>query len=426
MSRYRSLRDVTLSGIASMIRDLSLLSTDPPALERAILANTATLAPSLFYDLPLIDDPGAVVAVGDVVLFRLGGERGAYPDMETLWGGRVALLPGSLYLGVVCERQSSKLITAEFAEPAHLGPALDLQLIAQGGGIGWATGFSPLLEKKYGTGIAADVTILGVLGLHTNPATHLNIIQHTPLHGRPTLQRSIPHVLCVGTATDVGKTTVMAALLRAFSQRFTCAAIKASGTGWYEDSQLHMESGATFGLSYTAVGLPTTYNLPPELYLSRITRVLDMASSVEQLPSHLLPPACRGRGLQPPDVLCIEHGGDLIEANIPAYLAEHTLMQDVVAIVICSESALSLRGALSELAASVASTGHTPRLYANMPLVNPQAFVRRIEGLLDTGTLTGVLDIQKPELLTERERRRRYAHCYPRISTPESLLALLS
>jgi hypothetical protein len=409
-----------------MIRDLSLLSMDPPELEREILANRATLPPSLFYDLPVIDDPGTIVAVGDVVLFRLGRERGAYPDMETLWGGRVDLVPGSMYLGVVCERQSSKLITAEFEEPAHLGPALDLQLIAQGGGIGWATGFSPLLEKENGTGIAADVTILGVVGLHKNPAIHLNIIHHTPLYGRETMRRSIPHVLCVGSATDVGKTTVMGALLRTFSQRFTCAAVKASGTGWYEDSRLHMENGAVLGLSYTAVGLPTTYNLSPRLYLSRIARVLDMASSGEQVPPHLLPPSHRGRGQQTPDVLCIEHGGDLIEANIPAYLAENTLMQDVVAIVICSESALSLRGALSELATSMAPTGHPPRLYANMPLVNPQAFVRRIESLLDNGTLTGVLDIHKPELLSDRERRRRYAQCYPRISTPESLMALLS
>jgi hypothetical protein len=406
-----------------MVRDLSLLSAQPEKLEKEVFNNPENLNPSLFRDIPVINEPGKELAIGDVVLFRLGPERGAYPDMETAWGSRVALVPGRNYLGVLCERLSSKLINAEFDKPPRLGKDLDLQFIAQAGGIGWATGFSPALERENGTGIPADVKILGVIGHHQNPEVSLNIIEHTKLYGNETIERRIPHVLCVGTATDVGKTTVMGALLGAFSSRFVCNAVKASGTGWYEDSQIHVDGGAQLGLSYTAVGLPTTYNLPEALYLSRISRVLDMASSIEKIPAHLLPPELRGKSLKSPDMVFIEHGGDLIEANIPPYLENKELMNDVRAIVICSESAVSFRGALSELTERIGNV--KPRIIANMPLVNPQGFMRRIDSLLDSGAVAGVVDVNKPDLPIGRKRRLCYANSYERILTPQTLITLI-
>lgn len=425
MTATMPLRHYLIHGISSMVRDLSLLSPHPSRLEAEILGNKNPITPNVLHDVPVINEAGRELSVGDVVVFRMGANRGAYPDMETLWGGRVDLTSGFNYVGVICERLSSKLITAEFEETPRLGKNLDLQLIAQAGGIGFATGFSPSLRKEYGTGVPADVEILGCVGHQNNPAKNLNIIQHTPLYGYETAQRNIPHVLCVGTATDVGKTTVMGALIESLSRRFVCTAVKASGTGWYEDTQIHMDRGAKLGFNYTHVGLPTTYNLPEDLYLSRISRVLSMATSPEHLPYHLLPPKLRGEKLKTPDLVFIEHGGDIIEANIPAYLENKNLMRDVKAIVVCSESAISLSGALSEITERTTKSNCKPLIYANMPLVNPQGFMRRVEPLLDNGSLAGVIDVNKPDLPAGRDRRLRYANAYERILAPQDFMALV-
>jgi len=98
------------------------------------------------------------------------------------------------------------------------------------------------------------------------------------------------------------------------------------------------------------------------------------------------------------------------------------LMCDVVAIVICSESALALVGALGELDEYI-SNSRKPLIYANMPLVNPQGFMRRVGALLEKGALAGVIDINKPELHSEREQRLQYARFYNRVLSSEDFVS---
>lgn len=416
------LSESKIYGISSMLRELSLLSAQPRHLENAILGRSYPLEPGLLRELPIVMTRGRALNVGDVVLFSLRGEIGAYPDMETLWGDRVDLAPGRVYVGVLCERQSSKLITGEFLARPQLGPQLDLQLIAQGGGIGYATGFSPTLRREHGSGRPADVEILGALGHPSRPGELLNTVRDTSPVGMEAIRRRVPQIVCVGTATDVGKTTLIGAVIAGLSRFSVCAALKASGTGWYEDTLLHMQHGARLGSNFTFAGLPTTYNLPADLYLSRIRTVIDALTSGSDMPQHLLPPRSRCQTCRA-QLLLVEHGGDLIEANIPAYLGAEDLMRDVLAILICSESALALRGALDELKSL--SVARSPLVYANMPLVNPQGFMRRVEPLLRQGLISGVVDVNKPSLPSARARRLAYAERYDDILDVDSFAGLL-
>jgi hypothetical protein len=112
-----SLKKLQIHGIASIVRDLDWLADSFADLEAAILASRpleTVLSPSL----ELRSGNCLTVRVGDVVLFR-PIEQGAYLDMETTWGDRVNLVPGRIYMGVICERSSTKFFTASFREPLN-------------------------------------------------------------------------------------------------------------------------------------------------------------------------------------------------------------------------------------------------------------------------------------------------------------------
>ena len=411
-----------------MIRDLSLLCDDVDLAERGIIEGDNSKLKQALRNLSVINRLEFPLKTGDVVLFRVQSESGAYSDMETLWGDRVPLTKGSVYVGVLCERLSSKLITAEFPHEQRFDDTLDLQLIAQAGGVGWATSFSPSLKKECGSGVARDVKILGAVAYWKNPAKALNIIDVTEGTFSPSIERRIPNVLCVGTATDVGKTTVMGGMIHSFCKKGVCTAVKASGTGWFEDSLLHVKAGASVGLAYTFAGLPTTYNQPVETYLPRIRHVLAMATDVNGIPLNLLPPDMRKKELAQPDAVFVEHGGDIIEAGIPFYLSDDEIMRDVVAIVVCSESALALYGAVSLIRERMALRRNhcvSPMIFANMPLINPQGFLRRLETAFPDIGISGILDIEKPVLGGLREQRLNYAAGYDKIISSDDFIELV-
>lgn len=409
-------------GISSMLRDLRCLGPHPERLEQAIVRAQYPLQPALLHDAQVCSRSDLRIQVGDVVLFRLRHAAASYGDMEALWGERVALVPGNTYVGVICNRQSSKLITAQWpTEGLPADHTADVQLVAQAGGIGYASGFSPALRKETGDGRAADVEILGAVMHPDHPDTPINTIRDTKLLTDDPSVALLPQVLCIGTATDVGKTTAVRALVAALSRHFTCAAVKASGTAWYEDTQFHLDGGAVYGANFASVGLPTTYNVPADVYLERVTRLLRAMSHPEGAAPALLPPDRRHTHQATADLLVIEHGGDLIEAGIPAYLGSPHLMSSVKAIVICSESAIALKGALAELARHRSAMPDDLQVFANMPLVNPQGFWCRLEDVLADQHLHGVVDVNKPQLSDSRSQRLGYAAAYDQIMSPVEL-----
>jgi hypothetical protein len=399
-------------GISSMVRDLTLFTDRPRELEREILATSGALSPSYFAGVDVVPETEREARAGDVALFRVA-TPGAYPDMETLWGGRVPLEVGREYVGVVCERGSTKLITAELPGGTRLRPGADLQFIAQAGGIGWATGFSPALEREHGVGVPSDVEVVGAL-YDRRTGSPLSTLDTTAGVGPTALEAGPlpPTVLVLGTGTDVGKTTAACALIRELCRTRTCLAVKASGTGWYEDSLLHARSGAFPVLNFTFAGLPTTYYVPEREYVAAMHRLFALAAQPERIPDWMVPPERRGQARRRADVIVVEHGGDLIWADIPAYLRDPLLMDGVRAVLVASESALALIGALDELDRLGVRNSERRKLYALVPLVNPEGFYRRVEGLLASRRLAGVVDVAKPALAGGKARRCGYSRHY--------------
>ena len=125
----KPIRSYEIHGIASMMRDLERLTEDVPAIEAAILA-TQRLDHLLRADLEVRSGDQLTPRVGDVVLFR-ALELGPYADMETTWGDRVTLVPGRSYIGVLCERNSTKYFAASFGEKRRSYHKLVLQFVAQ-------------------------------------------------------------------------------------------------------------------------------------------------------------------------------------------------------------------------------------------------------------------------------------------------------
>jgi hypothetical protein len=390
-----SVRSYEIHGISSMMRDLEWLSEDVPALEAAIRA-TQRLDHLLRADLEVRSGDQLTSRVGDVVLFRVL-ELGPFPDMETTWGGRVAVVPGCIYIGVICERNSTKFFAASLRETRCSYYKLILQWVAQSGGIGYCTGCSPALSEQTGYVRPADVEVIGILYDRSREA-YLNTISISGLESdEPQPRVGIPPTLLVlGTTTDVGKTTIACRLLHGLSKRFTCAALKASGTGWYQDSLLHITSGAAWAMNFSFVGLPTTYSLDHVLYRRALNRLYHYIDDPDRIPFYKRPPADRDRKWLRPDFVLVEHGGDILGANVPAFLDDDYLIESVRMIVVCSESALALIGTLKELSIRRIST-HRHKLYAAMPRINPEGFIDRIAPHIEDGRLQGIIDISKPE-----------------------------
>jgi hypothetical protein len=411
MSMTSSLAGHAIRGIGSMIRDLTPLTDQPPELEAEILADAEALRTTLRPSLRLLIDSAQPARVGDLVLFKLLN-MGSYPYMETLWGGHTPFEVGGEYIGVLCECGTTRHIAAEFITPISYGERLELQLVSESGGIGYATGFSPKYQKQHGSGRPADVEILGAL-YDEREQRVLNTLDQARLDDPDIrLQPLPPTVLMLGVGTDVGKTTAACALINELSADYRCAAIKASGTGGYEDAHFMQRNGAFPSLSFTVAGLPTTYYIPPRQFLNCMYQVFNACADPASLPDRMLHPEVRDRPRQRPEIIVVEHGGDLIWADIPIFLRDPALMAAVRVIVLCSDSAMSLIGAVEELRSLGVENGARVKLFASAPLLNVEGFYRRVERLVHEGLIAGVFDVNKPALVGEKEQRCGYSAHY--------------
>jgi len=388
-------------GIGSLIRDLSLLTAELGRLRDAIRAGRTPLPGDLFSGIDVVPDPARDARVGDVVLFEHTTE-GGYPDIETLEGRRVPLEVGGLYVGVLCARVSTKLLSGEVPPGTRWRGGRSMQLIAQAGGVGRATGFSPVMVRESGSGVAPGVRVVGTLRDRASGEL-LNTIDRA--ERSPLLAPAAawpPTVVVVGTATTVGKTTVCAHLIRHLRASGSCGAIKGAGTGWYEEVQLLADAGADPVLDFPVAGLPTTHGVGAHTYLAAIDRLL----------AEMLAPATA------PEALITELGGDLIAGNVPTFLSERRLMEKVRAVLVCAESAVGLVGAIRGL-----EPRHLP-LFAVLPYdANPEGFYVRVEPLLRDGTLRGIVDFAKPEVAALRDPGREYCRHHDAILSEGNLVA---
>lgn len=414
------IRSYEIHGISSMMRDLNWLADEVPALEAATL--TGHRVDHLFrHELEVRSGDELTARVGDVVLFRVL-ETGPFPDMEISWGGRVNVLPGRMYIGVICERNSTKYFAASFRDKRCSYNKLILQWIAQSGGLGYCTGCSPTLYEQTGYGRPADVEVVGIL-YDSSQQAYLNTLTISGLDQSDSQPRVEipPALLILGTSTDVGKTTVACRLLQGLSKELNCAAIKASGTEWIQDTLQHTSSGAAWGMNFGFVGLPTTYSIEAEVYTRAMMKLYRYLADPSCIPSLKKPPAARHKPWPRPDMVLIEHGGDILGASVPVFLDDDYLTESVRVIVVCSESALAMVGALKELSARrIGSRRH--KLYAAMPRINPEGFIDRMTPHVQSGHLQGIVDVNKPNREPAHGWRCEYASRHSQVLSVDDLV----
>ncbi len=143
------------------------------------------------------------------------------------------------------------------------------------------------------------------------------------------------------------------------------------------------------------------------------------------LPSCFVPPDRREQTRSVPDVLVVEHGGDLISANIPVFLRHPGLMTPVSTLILCGESALSVLGALQELESLQVRNSEKLRLFAAVPRVNPEAFYQRMQREIQAGTLAGLVDLEKPNIEDRTKMACDYSKHYKQILSLGELMAVI-
>ena len=114
-----------------------------------------------------------------------------------------------------------------------------------------------------------------------------------------------PLFLVVGTASEVGKTTAALNVLRALrrSGRQRILALKATGTASLTELHSYQDAGASACFDCVDFGLPTTYPADRDGIAGWFAGMLDRCLASAS------------------DAVLVECGGDILGANVPAFLA---------------------------------------------------------------------------------------------------------
>jgi hypothetical protein len=263
---------------------------------------------------------------GDVCVFELSSD--AVPiAIEAVEGRVLTVAPGDRFLGTAGYRESTRWVVGAIPE-GGLVPGNHYRVLADCGVVGEFLGESP-----GGKGHLGQVRFLGIM-LGESGAT-LNIRQFARRRGADNaVDRGAPAFLVVGTAAEVGKTTAAIGVLRALrrSGRMGVAALKATGTSSVTELHSYADFGAAPCLDCVDFGLPTTYPSGRAGIDDHFDAMLDMCLGIAA------------------DAVLIECGGDILGANVPAFLSNLARRRPDARIILAASDALAALGAKSVLA----------------------------------------------------------------------------
>ncbi len=270
-------------------------------------------------------------AEGVVLLLQTLADAGSIRSLENRQGREVALYRGDRFVGVLAHRRSS---TSEYGEvPPGFGPGAprELDLLSHGGVVGRGLSIPPARA-------AGGFTRLRVLGalVHQGRALRLRDLCARPPAPGPgpgpdapqrSRQPAVPTLLVCGSAAEVGKTTTCAALIRALKRRgLVVGAAKLTGTGRLRDILAMRDAGADHALDFPDLGLATTY-----------TAAAPVLEAAREILGRLDASGCQ--------VVVAELGGDIIEANADALLADPRIAGRCSAIVHVAGDVVGILGA---------------------------------------------------------------------------------
>ncbi|HVC60896.1 MAG TPA: hypothetical protein VND19_11110 [Acetobacteraceae bacterium] len=261
---------------------------------------------------------------GDVCAFALA--PGAAPlSAEAVTGRAMTIAPGDVFLGTPGHRESTRWVVGN-VPAGGLVPGNEYWVLADCGAVGAFIGESPREKGHLGR-----VTFLGTA--QDAGGAGLNIHQFAAEPAPGAADQGAPVFLVVGTASEVGKTTAAVNILRALrnSGRHRVVALKATGTSSLTELHSYQDFGAAPCFDCVDFGLPTTY--PSDRP--------DIGGIFEAMLDSCLSAAA--------DAVVVECGGDILGANVPAFLRSLVRRRPDAKLILVASDSLAALGAKSVL-----------------------------------------------------------------------------
>ena len=260
---------------------------------------------------------------GDVCAFELSRDAGAI-TIEAVTGRAMQIAPGDRFLGTAGYRESTRWVVGTLPE-GGLVPGNDYWVLADCGVVGTYLGDSPRQKGHLG-----QVRFLGIM--HDASGATLNMGQFA-LRPKASADHGAPAFLVVGTSSEVGKTTAAISVLQALrrSGRASVVALKATGTSSLTELHSYQDFGARPCLDCVDFGLPTTYPTGRDQVGEYFDAVLDASLAIAA------------------DAILIECGGDVLGANVPAFLTRLVARRPAVRVILAASDSLAALGAKSVL-----------------------------------------------------------------------------
>jgi hypothetical protein len=261
---------------------------------------------------------------GDLCVFDLSRDARVI-TIEAVTGRAMQIAPGDRFLGTAGHRESTRWVVGTLPV-GGLVPGDDYWVLADCGVVGTFLGDSPRQKGHLG-----QVRFLGTMR-DANGAT-LNIRQFA-VRPEQTADQGAPAFLVVGTSSEVGKTTAAISVLRALrrSGRTRVVALKATGTSSLTELHSYQDFGAEPCLDCVDFGLPTTYASECDRAGEFCDTMLDTCLAI------------------PADAVLIECGGDVLGANVPAFLTRLVARRPMLRVILAASDSLAALGAKSVLA----------------------------------------------------------------------------
>lgn len=255
----------------------------------------------------------------DLVVVEAVSNTGTRNQVENQYGRDERVYQEDRFLAVLANRHTG---TSESGDVPIEGIAInedtELHLLAAGGIVGRISGIPPHLRQ--------EPFRLKPLGLVYQDGQKVNLAD---LYGPwdEAMKPSAPMIVIFGTSAEVGKTTTAAALIRTIKRMgLQVAGSKFAGTGRMRDILSLRDAGAYPAMDFPDVGLASTYT-SAERFTPAVYTLFNRINSYR------------------PHVIITEAGGDPIEANIPTFLANQNLMQNVKALVLVAGDVMGMMGA---------------------------------------------------------------------------------
>ncbi len=258
----------------------------------------------------ILDDLDAVRA-GDLVLGRV--ERvGSHRRIQLADGRGSELYAGDLVVLVCGDRYAPD----QFEGAAELDPA-GADMLAAGGVIG---------RMRHAHSRMGTPTCVVPLGLVADAARRVLNVEDYGLAPLPR-PASLPVIGIVGASMNAGKTTAVAALAHGLGRAgYRVAAIKATGTGAFNDFHAYADAGAHVVSDFTDAGMASTYRQPLTRILAGIDTLLGDAAQ---------------RGAE---IAVVELADGLLQAETAALLREPRMRGAFAGLVLAVPDAMGAVG----------------------------------------------------------------------------------